>query len=187
MGTDEKRLDKIEALLRPREFVALWVQELAKFNSMDEYVRWMSDDSSRAPLSRMIRQIKNRITKHSDVRSKDKDLCSKLFRKWSGEVVFLYHLLFGANEHVRDFLGREEIRVTAIMLSIQAVNERADSRMAMFDLWKGLYDTPYPLDPDTAAAVSAALRNGVTSFADLLANEEDSSESTCERLKASRR
>ena len=184
MGTDDnKRLDKIEALLRPREFVALWVQELAKFNSMDEYARWMSDDSSRAPLSRMIWQIKNRITKHSDVCSKDKDLCSKLFRKRSGEVVFLYHLLFGANEHVRDFLGREEIRVTAIMLSIQTVNERAGSRMAMFDLWKGLYDTPYPLAPDTAAAVSAALRNGVTSFADLLANEEESSESTCERLK----
>ena len=35
----------------------------------------------------------------------------------------------------------------------------------MLEQWKGLRDTPYPLDPDTAAAVSAALRNGVTSFA----------------------
>ena len=81
-----------------------------------------------------------------------------------------YHLLFGANEHVHDFLGREEFRVTAIMLCIQAVNERAGSRMAMFELWKGLHDTPYPLDPDTAAAVSAALRNGVTSFATLVSD-----------------
>ena len=99
-------------------------------------------------------------------------------------MLFLYYLLLRANEHVLDFLRWEEFRVTAIMLSIQAVNERAGSRMAMFDLWKGLHDTPYPLDPDTAAAVSAALRNGVTSFAGLVAyDDEESSESVRQRLE----
>ena len=41
MGKDRnrERLERIEALLRPREFVALWVEDLAKFNSMDEYAR----------------------------------------------------------------------------------------------------------------------------------------------------
>ena len=70
--------------------------------------------------------------------------------------------------------------------------------MAMFESLKGLADTPYPLEPDIAAAVSSALRNDVTSFddialgitdresnrpADQVANEEGSTEGASERLK----
>jgi hypothetical protein len=195
MATDQRRLDKAESSLTPREVVALWVQELARFDSLEDYVFWMNDDSSRPPLGRMLQQIRKGIPRRSGVRGQDQ-YRELLFRERSSEVVFLYHLLLGVNQHVCGFLGRERSRIAAITAGLQAVNERICSAMAMFESWKGLADMPYPLEPNIAAAVSSALRSDVTSFDDLVleivdqesnrtadqaVNEE--SENACERLK----
>jgi hypothetical protein len=189
MGTDRnrKRIEKIENSLTPREVVALWVEGLAKFNSLEDYISWIAEDSSRAPLPKMLQQIESGIAGRPNGQGKnssDKNSSGRLLRKRSSEVVFLYNLLLQINLHVHEFVGLKEFHVATLMFFIQAVNERAGSRMAMFEQWKGLHDTPYPLDPDTAAAVSAALRNGVTSFAGLVAyDDEESSESVCQRLE----
>ena len=197
MGTDQRRLDKAESSLTPKEVVALWVQELPKFDSFEDYVSWMAENSSRAPLGRMLQQVRKGIPRRSGGRGEDESR-ELLFRLRSGEVVFLYHLLFGVNRHVCAFLDREQYRIAAITADLQAVHERVCSAMATFELWKGLADTPYPLEPDIAAAVSSALRNDVTSFDDLVleiadresnrsadqvTNEEGLSESACERVK----
>ena len=71
MGTDQKRLDKAEGSLTPAEVVAMWAKELAKFDSLQDYVSWMTDESSRAPLGRMLRQIKKGIPKRSGRRGQD--------------------------------------------------------------------------------------------------------------------
>ncbi len=188
MGTDRnrKRLEKVEISLTSREIVTLWVEGLAKFNSLEDYMSWIAEDSSRAPLPKMLQQIESDIAGRPNGQGKNsfgKNSPVELLRRRSSEVVFLYSLLLEMNRHVHEFVGQKEFHVTALMLFIQAMNERAVHRMAMFDLWKGLHDTPYPLDPDTAAAVSAALRNRVTSFADLVAYDEEPSESFCERLE----
>ena len=163
MGTDRnrKRLERIEISLTSREIVTLWVEGLAKFNSLEDYMSWIAEDSSRAPLSKMLQQIENGIIERANGHGKNssgKNSPVELLRRRSSEVVFLYNLLLQINQHVHEFVGQKKFHVATLMLLIQAVNERAGYRMAMFDLWKGLYDTPYPLDPDTAAAVSAALR-----------------------------
>src|SRR5437879_3381118 len=136
MGTDQKRLDKAESSLTPREVVALWFQEVAKFDSLPDYVSWMIDDSSRAPLGRMLQQIRKGIPRRSGGRGQDESR-ELLFRERSGEVVFLYNLFFGVNQHVCEFLGREQPRIEAITAGIQVVNERVCSGMAMFEFWKG--------------------------------------------------
>ena len=205
MGTDRnrKRLERIESSLTPTEIVALWIEDLAKFNSTEDYISWIAEDSSRAPLPKMLQQIESGIIGLPNGQGKNssgKNSPVELLRRRSSEVMFLYNLLFQMNRHVHEFVAQKEFHLTALMLLIQAANERAGSRMAMFDLWKGLYDTPYPLDPDTVAAVSTALKNEVTSFdnlaleigdwvsnhfADQIENEEESSESASERLERS--
>ena len=144
----------------------------------------------------MHQQLKSGVSRNQGGRGKKSSRALPRYR--SGEVLFLYYLLLRANEHVLDFLRWEEFRVPAINERMQGVSERVYSGMAALGLWKGLADTPYPLEADIVAAVAAALGNDITSFAALAfeitnrksndlvgqaANEEASSESTRERLK----
>jgi|GEM_PF-5807416 len=192
MGTDQKRLDDAEGLLTLAEIVALWVQELLKFDSLQDYVRWMTEDSSRSALGRMFRQIKKGIPRRAGRSGQDES--RELLRRRSGKVVFLYQLLLGVNEHVSGFLEQEQFRVAGLTTGLQAVNGRARSLVAMYGFWKELAVTPYPLDPDIAAAVRTARKNDVTAIDDLalemadhsadqVTHEEGSSESACARLK----
>jgi hypothetical protein len=65
MGTHQNRLDGVEGSLTPAEVVAIWAKELSKFDSLQDYVSWMVEDSSRAALGRMLRQIKKGIPRGS--------------------------------------------------------------------------------------------------------------------------
>jgi hypothetical protein len=202
MGTDRhsKRIEKIESSLMPREMVTLWVEDVAKFDSFEDYALWVAEDSSRAPLPKMFQQIESSILglpAGGGKRFSDKNPSRELLRQRSSEVLFLFHLILQVNQQAHDLLGQKEFRVAAIEAGVQAIKERVCSGMAMFELWKGLADTPYPLDADIAAAVSWALKNEVTGiddlalaiadwqsnhFADRVANEQALSE-TCERVK----
>jgi hypothetical protein len=78
MGADRnrRRLEKIENSLRPRELVASWTEDFAKFGSFEDYASWVSQDDSRAPLNKMFGQIESSITGDPDGRRKnssDKD------------------------------------------------------------------------------------------------------------------
>jgi hypothetical protein len=46
MGTDRnrKRLKKAEGVLMPREIVASWIEEFAKFASFSDYLAWTADE-----------------------------------------------------------------------------------------------------------------------------------------------
>jgi hypothetical protein len=192
MGTRKKRLDKAEGSLTPSEVVGIWTKELPKFDSLQEYVPWMVEDSRRSPLGRMLPQIKKGIPRGSGRLGRDES--RELLRKRSSEVVFLYRLLMGVNERVCRFLDREQFRIAGLTANLRTINERVLSAIDIFELRKELAITPYPLDPDFAAAVLAALKNDVTAIDDLaleiadhladqVANEKGLSESVCEQLK----
>ena len=171
MGKDgnRRRLDKIESSLTPKEIVASWLQDLTKFDSLEDYLLWVAEDRSRAPLPKMFQQIEGSITKRPDGRGKDssdKNSSKELFRKQS-ELLFLVNLILQANLRAIDFLDREVLRVATVDGQVQAINEGVSFARAIFDLCEGLADTPYPLDPDVAAAVLAALKNKVTRIDDL--------------------
>ena len=98
------------------------------------------------------------------------------------------------NEHVWGFLDREEFRLAGLTAGLRGVNERACSLTVMSEFRKELAVTPYPLDPDIAAAVLAARRNDVIAiddlavemadhFADQVMHEEGSWVSAYQRLK----
>ena len=117
MGTDQKRLDEAEGSLTLAEIVAIWAKELPKFDSLQDYVPWMVEDPSRSALGRMFRQIKKGIPRRSDRRGQDES--RELRRKRSSEVVFLYRLLLGVNEHVWGFLDQEQFRVAGLTAGLR--------------------------------------------------------------------
>ena len=192
METHQNRLDGVEGSLTPAEVVAIWAKELSKFDSLQDYVSWMVEDSSRAPLGRMLRQIKKGIPGvQAAVAMRNLGTC---FASDQAELYSCDRLLLGVNEHVWGFLDREEFRLAGLTAGLRGVNERACSLTMMSELWKELAVTPYPLDPDIAAAVLAARRDDVTAiddlavemadhFADQVMHEEGSWVSAYQRLK----
>ena len=131
MGTRKKRLDKAEGSLTPAEVVAMWTKELRKFDSLQEWVLWMVEDSRRSPLGRMLPQIKKGIPRGSGRLGRDES--RELLRKRSSEVVFLYRLLMGVNERVCRFLDREQFRIAGLTANLRTINERVLSAMDIFD------------------------------------------------------
>lgn len=201
MGRDRNRgrLEKIENSLTPKELVASWIQDFAKFDSADDYMSWIFEDVSRAPLPKMLQQLESSITKRPDGRGKnssDKNSSRELLRNKQCELLFLANLVLKANAEAYYLLDQKEFRA-AIIDGVQAVNESVSSLRAMLELLGGLANTPYPLDINTAAAVQSALKNEIIGIDDLareivdrrsndsadqVASEEAPSE-TCKRLK----
>ena len=131
MGTDRnrQRLENAESALMPREIVASWIKELAKFDSLADYAHWVADEFNPDPLSTLLQQIQ------SGSGGRTKEASRKLLRQRSSEVVFLFHVVLRANEHLLDLLNREAVRAAAIAKEIQRVSERVYFGTA---LWSAL-------------------------------------------------
>ena len=197
MRTDRnrKRLEKVENSLTPREVVLSWIEEALKFESLENYGLWVAEDGTRAPLDKMMRQIRDGVAQCSGYRNKHSS--RELVRKRSSEMMFLVNLFMTVNQHVHEFVGRGNLAIAALEQSDQFITERVVSATLIFGLWTGLADTPYPLDAAIAAAVSFAVKNNVTGIdqlvfeiadrksnhsADRVANEKES-ENRGERIE----
>src|ERR1700758_873225 len=109
MGTDRnrKRIEEIERSLTPREIVALWVEQLEKFDSFEDYASWVAEDPSRAPLPKIFQQIESSILGRlagGGKSSSNNNSSRGVLRGRSSEVLFLFHLILQVNRHVHDFL-----------------------------------------------------------------------------------
>jgi hypothetical protein len=158
MGTDRnrKRLEKVERSLMPREIVASWIEEALKFESQENYALWVAEDVTRAPLDKMLRQIRDGVAQCPGYREKHSS--RELVRKRSSEMMFLFNLFMTANRHVHGFVGGGNPTIAALEQSDRFIRERVLSATLIFGLWTGLADAPYPLDPAIAAAVSFAVK-----------------------------
>ena len=74
MGTDRNRrtnLRKSRTRSRPGRSWLCGLKSLAKFNSLEDYISWIAEDSSRAPLPKMLQQIESGIIKRPQWPGKD--------------------------------------------------------------------------------------------------------------------
>ena len=200
MGTERnrKRLKQIEGSLTPDPVVLSWVKEFTKFDSLRDYAEWVSKDLTRMPLPGMFQKIESGISGGLDGYNRSSE---DLLHKRCREVRFSFYLLLVLNSQIHEFLMQEEIRLKTFEANGQMVNERVASALERREFCKLMLDTPYPLDADTAAAVSSALKNDVTliddwardiaeqrsnHFAPEVANEEEL-QATSERLRSALR
>ena len=164
MSSHGKRLDGLDDCLSPTEIVLCQLREMARFRSMTEYLASLKDGPTpNWPLKRMTRQARRAVEK--SMKGMPSDAIEERVREAVRDVLFLWYLYLQVNRRIHDDLR------TAVPMMIHLA---ADVRFRLLDesrradaarAWlRASRDFPYPLDPETAGSVEAALAHRVESW-----------------------
>jgi len=179
--TLNRRLDKIERALTPKQAVILWLQSTAEYRNLLEYVQYLKDQpASEAPLYKITKKVSQSI-RESMKGQPQREVEQAVYRA-ERDVYFLVNL----RNQVNGYVATEE-RVWSLMFVALEGNLRAMMRENHYQFrlsnLTSLYshEIPYPVDGDTAGAVSAAIRNHVTTW-DQLQEDNTLEEWFCQYL-----
>jgi hypothetical protein len=164
--TLNKRLDKIEYLLTPKQAVILWLQEIQQYRNAEEYAQFLrGQPESARPLYKISKQISETI--HDSMKGQPQQVVENTINRAGRDVCFLVKL----QQQVNGYQMTEE-RVWSIVFAYLESSLRAiawqNSYLRLRRDMPAMYSRmiPYPLDSETAAAVKAAIRNDVTIWED---------------------
>ena len=164
--TLNKRLDKVERLLTPKQAVILWLQEIQQYPNALEYARFLrGQPDTVAPLYKITKQI-SQITRDS-MKGQPQQVVENAVYRARRDVCFLVKLQLKVNGY-----QMTEERVWSIVFAYLESSLRAitwqNSYLRLRTDMPAMYSRviPYPLDPETAAAVKAAIQNDVTTWED---------------------
>jgi hypothetical protein len=163
----DKRLDKVTKSLTPKQAVVLWLQEIQQYRNVEEYVRFLrSQPESEAPITRLTRQIDESI--RAEMKGKPKQVVETAVRRTVKDVVFLIKLHLQVNFKVMNESRIWRLQQVALAEALHGMRIEIIFRNIIVDLADQVnYQTPYPLGPDMAAAVNAAIRNHVYTWESL--------------------
>lgn len=92
----EKRLNKVQTSLTPKQAAILWLEETVKFKNLGEYVEFLLGQSETArPLQRLPNQVDKAI--RDAMKGRPKDEVWATVRLAVRDVVFLYYLALKTN------------------------------------------------------------------------------------------
>lgn len=95
----DKRLDKLEGSLTPKQAVILWLEEIEQYNSVVELVAYLRTQSeSAAPVTRLTRQVEDAVRK--EMKGAKDNHVEVAVRKANRDVVFLIKLHHQVNAKV---------------------------------------------------------------------------------------
>jgi hypothetical protein len=164
--TLNKRLDKVERLLTPKQAVVLWLQEIQQYPNALEYARFLrGQPDTVAPLYKITKQI-SQITRDS-MKGQPQQVVENAVYRARRYVCFLVKLQLQVNGY-----QMTEERVWSIVFAYLESSLRAitwqNSYLRLRSDMPAMYSRviPYPLDSETAAAVKAAIQNDVTTWED---------------------
>ena len=168
--TLNKRLDKVEKSLTPKQTVVLWLQEIEQYRNAEEYLRYLrSQPESAAPITRLTRQIDEGI--RVAMKGQPKEAISAAVRRSVRDVVFLVKLHLQVNFKIMSELRQWRLSQIALSECLGKLHTEVVLRNRIVDTADLVnFGTPYPLDPETAAAVDVAVHNHVYTWEAL--NEE---------------
>lgn len=159
MGSGNRRLDKLESNLTPKQAALLWMAEAHKFDTLEGYALHMKNQPQSAwPLRRLGDQM--RVSVEQSRKGKPEVGIDRALRQAYLDVAFLYHLHEGINGRLAE---KERYFATYSLLLVQQlsalVRERINNDHALWNRMMVGLNMPYPLAPETAAAVDAAIQN----------------------------
>ena len=161
MGGNRQRLDKVQAGLTAKQSFLVWMAEAHKYNSLEDYVETFRDEPLSAwPCSRLPEQVAQAVAEAKKGQPKKEILLQK--RQALLDLLFLIHLhhnmnsLFNSNQRC---YWTQCLMLVKELKSIMA--ERIDREQSMIRHLVLNMEIPFPLDPETAAAVEAAKENYV--------------------------
>ena len=156
MSPLNRRLKDLDDYLSPTDIVLRQLREMARFRSIAEYLA--SPGRTDLPLKRMTRQARRAVEK--SMKGMPSDAIERHVREAVRDVLFLSYLYLKLNHRIE--LGLRVARPTIAWLYSDYLRIRLSLQLS-----DASRDFPYPVDPQTAAAVDAALANQVQSWASL--------------------
>ena len=164
--TLNKRLDKLERLLTPKQAVILQLQEIQQYRNAEEYLQFLrGQPESARPLYKITKQINETI--RASMKGQPQQVVENAVHRAGRDVCFLVKL----HQQVNGYQMAEE-RVWSIVFAYLESSLRAiswqNSYLRLRSDMPAMYSRviPYPLDTETAAAVKAAIQNDVTTWED---------------------
>ncbi len=162
--TLNKRLDKLEWALTPKQAVILWLQEIRQYRNGWEYAQFLaSQPESAAPIYRITKQIDRNIREM--MKGHPPQVVEGAVRRAVKDVYFLINL----HHQVNGYAATEErvwnLMFVALEGSLRAIMQENQYQFRLSNL-SSLYshEMPYPLDTETADTINAAIRNHVTTW-----------------------
>jgi hypothetical protein len=154
-------MDKLESNLSPTQAVLLWMNEAHEFGSIEEYARYLkTQPDSVRPIRRLVEQMTTSVEQAK--KGKPKPEIHRALRQAGLDVLFLFFL----HQQVNGMLLDKEryFACHALMLDKELASlarERMHNDQAMWNRLQVGLRMPYPLDPETAQAVGAAIKHNV--------------------------
>ncbi len=156
MSSLNRRLDGLDGHLSPTDIVLRQLREMARFRSMTEYLASLGRTDP--PLNRMTRQARRAVEK--SMKGMPSDEIEERVREAVRDVLFLWHLYLKLNDRIEVGLRVAQPTIAWLYSDYRRI-------LLHLQLSAASCDFPFPLDPQTAAAVDAALANQVQSWASL--------------------
>ena len=159
--TTDKRLNQITRSLTPKQTVVLWLQEIEQYRNAEEYLRYLrSQPESAAPITRLTRQIDEGI--RVAMKGKPKEVVDAAVRQAVKDVVFLIKFHLQVNYKVMNESRIWRLQQIALAEALRNMRTECLFRNIIVDFANNVnYQTPYPLAPDIADAVKAAIQHHV--------------------------
>ncbi len=163
----DKRLDRLEECLTPKQAAIVWLQDTNRYANVVEYIKSMrGQPESAKPIPRLTDQVA-RATREA-MKGQPKKNVEAAVHRAARDVCFLLRL----HQQVNFYLMTEE-RVWDVMFAALEGKLRA---ITWEDFYRHLVkrlagmssrENPYPLEPETANTVRAAIHNHVTTLDEL--------------------
>ena len=159
--TTEKRLNKITKSLTPKQTVVLWLQETEQYRNPEEYTRFLrSRPESEAPITKLTEQVDEGL--RLAMKGRPKEVVDAAVRQAVKDVVFLLKLRLQVNFKVMNESRIWRLQQIALAEALRNMRTELLFRNIIVDFANHVnYQTPYPLAPDIADAVKAAIQNHV--------------------------
>ena len=160
----DKRLDKVTKSLTPKQAVVLWLEEIRQYRNAEEFVKFLrSQPESAAPITKLTGQIDDGL--RAAMKGKPKEVVEAAVRKAVKDVVFLIKLHLQVNYKVMNESRIWRLQQIALAEALRNMRTELLFRNIIVDFANHVnYQTPYPLAPDIADAVKAAIQYRVDSL-----------------------
>ncbi|MCX5999094.1 MAG: hypothetical protein NTU41_05730 [Chloroflexi bacterium] len=167
MSQKERRLDKVEGSLTGRQIAMLWFQEANRYPNMFELARSLLGQPVGAfPIPTLTERVERSV--ESAMKGKPLPAIAQAMRRELRDVYFLFNLHQNVNAKALDQLQVWHYRGALVAERLRAMRMENAFRSLIEDMAEDVsMEMPYPLDPETAAAVDAAIKHHVTTWEQL--------------------
>ena len=172
MTSGNRRLDKLETQLTPKQAMLLWMAAAHQFGSLEEYAHHMKTQPDSAwPLRRL--GVQMRVSVERALKGKPREGIDRVLHRANLDGLFLFFLHQQSNSRLAE--KEHYFASHSLMLAQQLsalMREHIHNDQALWNRMMVGLRLPYPLDPETATAVDAAIEHHLISWEVLEESDE---------------